>query len=169
MKKNTPTVDFRELPYYLKKFMEFLVVDTHSAYDRVLERPTLKDLQAITSIHHLAMKFLKLCSVAKICNNQTKARACYMNDLQKAAKHKDAPLVVMMVQKEPMDVDLEKVEEEIILDEDLDTQIIGPDSLASTIEELETFLVNPSDPTQMPEVGQKLDKGRVETVPARKH
>ncbi|KAL2527223.1 Disease resistance protein TIR-NBS-LRR class family [Abeliophyllum distichum] len=37
-------VDFREPLCYLEKFMEFLVIDTRSAYHGVLGRPALKDL-----------------------------------------------------------------------------------------------------------------------------
>ncbi|KAL2480538.1 RNase H domain-containing protein [Abeliophyllum distichum] len=55
-----------------------------------------------------------------------------------------------------MDVDLERVKEEMILDEDLDPRIIGSDSLASPAKELETFPVKISDPTQMLQVGKKL-------------
>ncbi|KAL2513370.1 Uncharacterized protein Adt_18970 [Abeliophyllum distichum] len=77
----TLAVDFGEPPRHLRKFMEFLIVDTRSAYHGVLRRPTLKDLQVVTSIHHLAMKFPTPGGVAKVRGNQTKARACYMNAL----------------------------------------------------------------------------------------
>ena len=36
----------------------FFVVDYPSAFNAVLGRPTLKELRAVTSIHHLLMKFL---------------------------------------------------------------------------------------------------------------
>ncbi|KAL2466256.1 Uncharacterized protein Adt_42107 [Abeliophyllum distichum] len=55
--KITLVVDFGEPPSHLRKFIEFLIVDTRYAYHRVLGRPALKDLQAVTSIHYLAMKF----------------------------------------------------------------------------------------------------------------
>ncbi|KAL2497196.1 Uncharacterized protein Adt_22746 [Abeliophyllum distichum] len=60
----TLAVDFGKLPCHLRKFMKFLIVDTRSAYHGVLERPVLKDLQEVTSIHHLAMKFSTLGEVA---------------------------------------------------------------------------------------------------------
>ncbi|KAL2491325.1 Uncharacterized protein Adt_26953 [Abeliophyllum distichum] len=56
-----------------------------------------------------------------------------------------------------MDVNPERADEEMILDEDLDPWIIGLDYLASSTEELETFPVNLSDPTQMLQVRLKLD------------
>ncbi|KAL2471515.1 Ribonuclease H [Abeliophyllum distichum] len=55
--KITFVVDFGEPPCHLRKFIIFLIVDTCSAYHRVLGRPALKDLQAVTSIQHLAMTF----------------------------------------------------------------------------------------------------------------
>ncbi|KAL2542883.1 Ribonuclease H [Abeliophyllum distichum] len=46
-----------EEPLAAHTFMEFLVVDRRSAYHGVLGRPVLKELWAVTSIHHLCMKF----------------------------------------------------------------------------------------------------------------
>lgn len=40
-----------------RHFMEFLMVDHRFAYHGVLGRPALKELWAVTSIHHLRMKF----------------------------------------------------------------------------------------------------------------
>ncbi|KAL2506437.1 Uncharacterized protein Adt_22058 [Abeliophyllum distichum] len=85
----TLAVDFEELPCHLKKFMEFLILDTYSAYHGVLGKSALKNLQAITSIHHLTMKFPTPRGVAKIRSNQTETRACYMNALQKVVKRED--------------------------------------------------------------------------------
>ncbi|KAL2526719.1 Uncharacterized protein Adt_11773 [Abeliophyllum distichum] len=64
-------VDFGKPPCHLRKFMEFLIVDTRFTYHRVFGRPVLKDLQAVTSIHHLAMKFSTLGGVTKVHGNQT--------------------------------------------------------------------------------------------------
>ena len=36
----------------------FLVVDCPSTFNAVLGQPTLKELRAMTSIHHMLMKFL---------------------------------------------------------------------------------------------------------------
>ncbi|KAL2505532.1 Uncharacterized protein Adt_21153 [Abeliophyllum distichum] len=72
--RTTLAVDFREPPYHLKKFMELLVVNTCSTYHGVLSRPVLKNLQAVTSIHHLAMKLPTHGGVAKVHGNQTTAR-----------------------------------------------------------------------------------------------
>ncbi|KAL2480902.1 Uncharacterized protein Adt_33868 [Abeliophyllum distichum] len=127
--------------------MKFLIVDTYSAYYGVLGRPVLKDLQTVTSIHHLAMKFSMSRGVTKIHGNQTEARTCYINALQKMAKHEDIAPAIMTIHSEPMNVDHKEMDEKMILDEGLDHQIIGSDSLASPDEELEAFPVNPSEPT----------------------
>ncbi|KAL2490943.1 Uncharacterized protein Adt_26571 [Abeliophyllum distichum] len=102
------------------------------------------------------MKFLTSGGVTKIRGNQTKARSCYMNVLRKAAKREEASSTVMMVLTKPMDVDPEQAGEEMMLDEDLDPRIIGPDSSASPVKDLETYHVNPSNLIQMLQVGQKL-------------
>ncbi|KAL2498278.1 Uncharacterized protein Adt_23828 [Abeliophyllum distichum] len=140
-------VDFGEPPRHIRKFMKFLIVDTHSANHGILGRPALKYLQAVTSIHHLAMKFPTPGGVAKVHRNQTEAQACYMNALQKVAKHEDVAPAVMTIHSEPMDLDNRELDEEMILDERLDLRIIVSDSLASLTEELEAFPVNPSEPT----------------------
>ncbi|KAL2498169.1 Uncharacterized protein Adt_23719 [Abeliophyllum distichum] len=100
--------------------MEFLVVDTHSTYHGVLGRPALKDLQAVTSIHHLVMKFPTPGRIAKGQGNQTKAMVFYMNTLQKVAMRESSLTVVMTIHVEAMDVDQEKGKEEMVLNEGLD-------------------------------------------------
>ncbi|KAL2541450.1 Uncharacterized protein Adt_02428 [Abeliophyllum distichum] len=125
--------------------MEFLIVDTRSAYHGVLGRPTLKDLHAVISIHNMAIKFPMPGGVAKVRRNQTETRACYMNALRKVAKREDIAPAVMTIHSEPMDLDHREPDEKMILDEGLDPRIIGSDSLASPVEELEAFPVNSSE------------------------
>ncbi|KAL2513369.1 RT RNaseH 2 domain-containing protein [Abeliophyllum distichum] len=62
----------------------------------------------------------------------------------------------MTIHSEPVELDHREPDEEMILDEGLDPRIIGLDSLASPAEELEAFLVNPSEPTQELKVGIDL-------------
>ncbi|KAL2486298.1 Uncharacterized protein Adt_31054 [Abeliophyllum distichum] len=50
-------VTMGEEPRATYTFMEFLVANRRSAYHGVLGRPVLKKLWAVTSIHHLCMKF----------------------------------------------------------------------------------------------------------------
>ncbi|KAL2474625.1 Uncharacterized protein Adt_35361 [Abeliophyllum distichum] len=94
------------------------------------------------------MKFLTPGRVAKIRGSQNEARACYMNVLRKGTKCDEGTSVIMTIHSKPMDIDSEKMNEEMILDEGLDPRIIGSNSLTSPAEELEAFSVNPSDPRQ---------------------
>ncbi|KAL2454940.1 Uncharacterized protein Adt_47560 [Abeliophyllum distichum] len=110
------------------------------------------------------MKFSTTSGVAKIYSNQTKASSCYMNVLRKVAKREETSPIVMMIQTESMDVDPEQADKDMMLDEGLDPQIIGPDSVASPAEKLEAFPVNHSDPSQMLQVGQKLEEGMKEEL-----
>ncbi|KAL2504651.1 Uncharacterized protein Adt_20272 [Abeliophyllum distichum] len=151
----TLVVDLEEPSCHLRKFMEFLIVDIRSAYHGVLERPALKDLQAVTSIHHLAMKIPTPGGIAKIRGNQIEAMVCHMNALRKVAKREDVAPTVMTIHSEPMNVDHKDMDEEMILDEVLDLWIIGSDSLASPTNELEAFLVNLSEPTLGVECGRE--------------
>ena len=51
-------VTFGEYPMSVTKMMEFIVVDTPSAYNALLRRPILIGLGAVASVRHLAMMFL---------------------------------------------------------------------------------------------------------------
>ncbi|KAL2518286.1 Uncharacterized protein Adt_14533 [Abeliophyllum distichum] len=105
------------------------------------------------------MKFPMPGRVTNIHGNLTEVRTCYMNVLWKAVQCEDVYLVAMMIQIEPIDIDPEKVEEDIGTGRGpKPPRIIGSDFLASPTEELEAFFINPSDPTQMLQVGQKLNE-----------
>ncbi|KAL2498138.1 Reverse transcriptase domain-containing protein [Abeliophyllum distichum] len=64
---------------------------------------------------------------------------------------------MMTIQAESMDVDSKKTEKEMILHKGLDPRIIGSGSLAFSVEELEPFFVNPSDPTQMLQIRNTME------------
>ncbi|KAL2505512.1 Reverse transcriptase domain-containing protein [Abeliophyllum distichum] len=83
MRKDHLAVDFDEPLHHLRKFMKFMIVDTRSAYHGVLGRPALKDLQAITSIHHLAMKFPTPEGVSRVRRNQTEGKGMLYECLAK--------------------------------------------------------------------------------------
>ncbi|KAL2479834.1 Uncharacterized protein Adt_32800 [Abeliophyllum distichum] len=80
-----------------------------------------------------------------------------MNALRKVAKREGVAPTVMTIHSEPIDVDHNELDEEMILDEGLDLRIIGSDSLASPAEELEASSVNPLEPTQELKVEEKLE------------
>ncbi|KAL2487044.1 Uncharacterized protein Adt_31800 [Abeliophyllum distichum] len=76
---------------------------------------------------------------------------------RKVVKREDIVPIVMTIHSEPMNLDHREPDKEMILDEGLDPRIIGSDSFASPAEELEAFLVNPSEPTQELKVGEKFE------------
>lgn len=60
----------------------FLIVDQPSAYNAIIGRPTLKKLRAITSTHHLKMKFPTDNGVGEVKGDQLVARKCYNTSLK---------------------------------------------------------------------------------------
>jgi len=54
------------------------VVDYSSAYNTILERPTLNSWKAVTSTYHLMIKFSTDYGVGELCRNQVAARECYV-------------------------------------------------------------------------------------------
>ena len=53
---------------------DFLVIDQASAFNAVLGRPFLRELRAVTSIHHLLMKFLTPRGVGEVKGDQQESR-----------------------------------------------------------------------------------------------
>ncbi|PON38880.1 hypothetical protein PanWU01x14_309060 [Parasponia andersonii] len=88
-------VNVRTYPRVSKIMTQFLVVNCPSAFNAVLERPTLRELRAITSIYHLTMKFQTQHGVGEVRGNQYDVRTYYNNSLKLAAK--DATPRIMMV------------------------------------------------------------------------
>ena len=56
---------------------DFLVIDQPSAFNFMLQRPSLRELKVITSIYHLLMKFHTPHRVCEVKGNQQEARQCY--------------------------------------------------------------------------------------------
>jgi hypothetical protein len=74
--------------------VNFLVVDRPSAYDSIVGRSTLNKLWAVTSTHHLKMKFPTNNRVGETNGDQLTARKCY-NTTVKVLKDKETILVGM--------------------------------------------------------------------------
>ena len=75
-----------EQPRQTTIMANFVVVDCASAFNAVLGRPSLRELKAITSVYHLAMKFLTPGGVACMKGEQKEARECYNMSLRTATK-----------------------------------------------------------------------------------
>ena len=56
---------------------DFLVIDQPLAFNVVLGKPSLKELRAVTSIHHILMKFPNPRGVGKVKGDQQESRQCY--------------------------------------------------------------------------------------------
>ena len=65
---------------------DFLVIDQSSAFNAVLGRPSLRELRAITSIHHLLMKFPTPRRVGEVKGDQQESRQCYHQAVKIASK-----------------------------------------------------------------------------------
>ena len=57
--------------------MKFIMVDTLSTYNTLLERPILVGLGAVTSVRHMAIKFLTPRGTDIIRGDQLAVRVCY--------------------------------------------------------------------------------------------
>ena len=71
----------------------FLVINQPPAFNAVLGRPSLRALNAITSIYHLLMKFPTLNGVGKVQGNQEEARRCYNQAVRSASRPRQVNIV----------------------------------------------------------------------------
>ena len=60
----------------------FLVVDYSSAYNGILERPTLNSWKAVTSTYHLMIKFPTEYGIGELRGDQVAAHECYISMLE---------------------------------------------------------------------------------------
>lgn len=168
--KITLVVEMEASPQVAHHFMEFLVVDRRSAYHRVLGRyhrvlgrPALKELWAVTSIHHLCMKFSTERGIATIRGNQMGSMESYLNSLKKAE-----PRVYMVLDAKMLEAPeegLPSTQDIIMADagpevslEELDPRMIESELQTTPMEELETFPVEPQDTSKVLQVGKDLEE-----------
>ena len=78
----TLSITVGDYPQQITKEVTFLVVDCWSAYNAILERPTLNSWKAVTSTYHLMIKFPTDYGVGELCGNQVAARECYIAMLE---------------------------------------------------------------------------------------
>jgi len=88
----TLPVTARTSPKQATVMAYFLIVDQPLAYNAIIGRPTLNKLRAITSTHHLKMKFLTNNGVGEVKGDKLIARKCYNISL-KAPRNKETLLV----------------------------------------------------------------------------
>ncbi|KAL0319670.1 UNVERIFIED_CONTAM: hypothetical protein Sradi_5228500 [Sesamum radiatum] len=73
-------------PKRVTKMVMFLVIDTPSAYNVILGRPSLNSFQAIASTYHLKLKFTTPNEIGEEVGDRRQARECYANSLRKELK-----------------------------------------------------------------------------------
>lgn len=78
----TLSVKARTAPKQTTIMVDFLVVDRPSAYNAIVGRPTLNKLRAMTSTHHLKMKFPTDDGVKEVRGDQLVSRRCYNKTLK---------------------------------------------------------------------------------------
>ena len=75
-----------EYPRQSCVMVDFLVIDQPLAFNAVMGRPSLRELRAITSIHHLLMKFRTSQRVGEAKGDQQESRQCYHQAMKAASK-----------------------------------------------------------------------------------
>ncbi|KAK3014944.1 hypothetical protein RJ639_009960 [Escallonia herrerae] len=76
--------------------LDFVVVKVPSAYNAILGRPTLNQLQAVVSTYHLKMKFPTEHEIGEVKGDQTIARQCYVTSCRpKKAKKLDSEEILI--------------------------------------------------------------------------
>ncbi|KAL0405963.1 UNVERIFIED_CONTAM: hypothetical protein Slati_3910200 [Sesamum latifolium] len=78
--------------------LKFLVVDIPSAYNVILERPTLNAFRAVISTYHMKIKFPVIGGVGEAQVNTLQACKCYVEAIKKEPKE-DAPVMVQPVEE----------------------------------------------------------------------
>ena len=92
--------------------MNFLVVDCSSSYNAIIGRPILNSWKAVTSTHHLSIKFATEHEVGQVQGDQLAARECYL-----AMLAMDEQLQTMNIEEKRVVVEPTEVLEDISLDE----------------------------------------------------
>ncbi|KAK3001122.1 hypothetical protein RJ639_022192 [Escallonia herrerae] len=78
-------------PTQANLMLDFLVVKVPSAYNAILGRPALNQLQAVVSTYHLKMKFPTENRIREVKGDQTTARQCYVTSCR--SKNKEALII----------------------------------------------------------------------------
>ncbi|XP_022864597.1 uncharacterized protein LOC111384542 [Olea europaea var. sylvestris] len=151
--KITLALEMRESPQATINFMEFLIVDSRSPYHGVLSRLSLKELETVTSIHHLCMKFSTKNGVETVRGDQRGPGECYLSSIKKVEPRDVHVIIANIVMAdvpgdaptEPEDIDMIDAlpNPEVLVIDEIDPRIIEHEPQASPVEELENFSVDP--------------------------
>ena len=102
-------VTLGDYPVSVTKMMEFMVVDTPSAYNILLGRPALIRLGAVSSVRNLAIKFPTSIGIRTLTGDQLTGREGY--NISVRGKNQTSAQTLVIIQE--MDGSIFKIEEEI--------------------------------------------------------
>ena len=131
-----------DYPQQITKEITFLVVDCSSAYNAILERPTLNSWKTVTSTYHLMIKFPTEYGVGELRGNQVAARECYIAMLEMEDQQQ-----TMCIEKQRALAELDEELEEVRLDDTWPERTTKIGILASwpICQTITTFLRNNQD------------------------
>ena len=75
----------RDPPCQATTTIRFLIVDTPSAYNVLLGKPSLNAIKAIPSAYHMVIKFPTINGVGMVRGDQRMARECYLASMKQKA------------------------------------------------------------------------------------
>ena len=89
--------------------IDFLVVKCPSTFNRVLGRPLLKGLKAVTSIHRMTIKFPTAAGIGQVRGQQCDSRECYSRSLELAVMAPELPqaIEVEKTSRRPMETHID--------------------------------------------------------------
>ena len=130
------------------KMMEFVVVDLPSTYNVLLGRPALVGLGAVTSVRHLAIKFLTSSGIGTLKGDLLAGRECYSISVR-GKKQTSAQTLVVIQNKDGTVFEI---------DEEIDPRVEERADL-EPLEELEEIKLEEIDPPKTVKVGKNLSEG----------
>ena len=123
-----------------------------SPFGHPLGRPSLKELKAITNIHHLFMKFPIPREVGEVKGDQQKLRQCYHQAMKVASK----PRQFNVVNQRPPS--------EGPLDNTIDSRSPDEEGTIGPIEDLVDLPVDHKEPSRVLKIGKNLPDGVREAI-----
>ena len=123
---------------------DFLVIDQPLAFNVVLGRPSLREVKAITSIHHLLMKFSMPHGVGEVKGDQQEVRQCYHQAVKVASK----PRQFHVIDQQPPS--------EGPLNDTIDPRSTNEEGTTRPIEDLVDLPVDNKEPSKVLKIGKNL-------------
>ena len=131
---------------------DFLVIDQPSAFNAVLGRLSLRVLRAITSIHHLLIKFLTPRGVGEVKGDQQESRQCYHQAVKAASKPRQFNVIDQWpLSKGP-------------LNDTIDPRAPDEEGTTGPIEDLVDLSVDHQEPSRVLKIGKNLPDGVREAI-----